>query len=276
MEESAMKSILLHVQHDDSLESRLQTALSLTRATEGHLRCLHVTPIEAYVAFDGFGGVFVMQDVLKSIDEQESQLRQRIEEQLRKEDVSWDYQQTTGNLANVIVSQAALADVIVVGRDYHRDYRAVSPVSLIGDLLQRSRTPLLVPPSSGEAFDPTGPTVIAWDGGYEAANAVRGTLGLLKLASRVEVVRVDAKQEKMFPATELLEYLSRHEIHAELRVEEAADELVPAAILASAEQIGATSLIMGGYGHSRIGEFIFGGVTRTFLENAPVALIIAH
>jgi len=276
MEESAMKSILLHVQDDDSLDSRLQAALSLARAAEGHLRCLHVTPIEAYVAFDGFGGVFVMQDVMNGIDEHESQLRQRIEGQLAKEDVSWDYQQITGNIANVIVSRAALADVIVVGRDYHHDTHAVSPISLIGDLLQRSRTPLLVPPVSGATFDPTGPTVIAWDGGYEAANAVRGTLGLLKLASKVEVVRVDAEAEKMFPATELLEYLSRHGIHAELRVEAAADELVPAAILTCAEQIGATSLIMGGYGHSRIGELIFGGVTRTFLEKAPIALVIAH
>lgn len=271
-----MKSILLHAQDDESLDARLQAALSLARATEGHLRCVHVTPIEAYVAFDGFGGVFVMQDVMNSLDEHENQLRKRIEGQLTKEDVSWDYQQITGNVANVLVSRAALADVIVVGRDYHRDSHVVPPISLIGDLLQRSRTPLLVPPPKGEAFDPTGPTIIAWNGGYEAANAVRGAFGLLKLASKVEVVRVDAEQEKMFPATELLEYLSRHGIHAELRIEETTDEFVPAAILACADQIGATSLIMGGYGHSRIGEFIFGGVTRTFLEKAPITLVIAH
>lgn len=271
-----MKSILLHIQDDDSLDIRLQTALSLARAAEGHLRCLHVTPIEAYVAFDGFGGVFVMQDVLKSIDEHEGQLRQRIEAQLAKEDVSWDYQQVTGNVANVIVSQAALADAIVVGRDYHRDYRAISPVSLIGDLLHRSRTPLIVPPAAGKTFDPNGTTIVAWNGSYEAANAVRGALGLLILASKVEVVRVDPEAEELFPATELLEYLSRHAVHAELRLEETVDEYVPAALLACAKHIGATSMVMGGYSHSRIGEFIFGGVTRTLLNEAPITLLIAH
>lgn len=271
-----MKSILLHVQDDDSLDSRLQTALSLTRAAEGHLCCLHVTSIEAYVAFDGFGGVFVMQDVLKSIDDHENQLRQRIEEHLRKEDVSWDYRQLTGNVANVLVSHAALADVIVIGRDYHRDYHAATQVSLIGDLLHRSRTPLMIPATSGRTYDPTGTTIIAWDGSYEAANAVRGALGLLKLASKVEVVHVDAVPEKMFPATELLEYLSRHGIHAELQLEETFDEYVPAALLSCAKQVGATSLVMGGYGHSRIGEFVFGGVTRTLLNEAPITLFIAH
>jgi nucleotide-binding universal stress UspA family protein len=271
-----MKSILLHVQDDDSLDIRLQTALSLTRAAEGHLRCLHITPIEAYVAFDGFGGVFVMQDILTSIEEHETQLRQRLEGHLAKEDVSWDYQQITGNVANVIVSRAALADVIVVGRDYHRDTHAVAPISLIGDLLHRSRTPLIIPPTKGKAYDPTGTTIVAWNGSYEAANAVRGALGALKLASKVEVVRVEAEAEKMFPATDLLEYLSRHGIHAELRLEETLDEYVPAVLLSCAKQVGATSLVMGGYSHSRLGEFVFGGVTRELLRESPITLFVAH
>lgn len=271
-----MKSILLHVQDDDSLDDRLQTALSLARGTRGHLRCLHVTPVEAYVAMDTFGGVFVMQDVLKNIEEHESQLRDRLEARLGKEDVSWDYAQVTGNVENVIVGQAALADVIVVGRDARSEYRVTSPVRLIGDLLHRSRTPLLVPPENGKAFDPNGAMIIAWNGSYEAANAVRAALSLLKLASKVEVVHVDQEREKMFPATELLEYLSRHDISAELRIEEALDEYVPAALLSCAKQIGATALIMGGYSHSRIGEFIFGGVTRTLLNEAPLTLVLAR
>ena len=271
-----MKSILLHIQDDGSLDSRLQTALSLTRAANGHLRCLHVTPIEAYVAFDGFGGVFVMQDVLKNIDDQENLLRQRIEEHLRKEDVSWDYQQITGDVANVIVSQAALADVIVIGRDCRHDYHAVTPVSLIGDLLYRSRTPLLIPATSGKAYDPTGTMMIAWDGGYEAANAVRAALGALQLASKVEIVRFNEAPEKMFPPTELLKYLSRHGVHAGLRIEHTPEDFVEAALLSCAGQIGATSIVMGGYGHSRIGEYVFGGVTRSLLKEAPITLFIAH
>ncbi len=50
-----MRSILLHVEDLESLETRMQAALSLGRATNGHVTCLHATPIEAYVAFDAFG-----------------------------------------------------------------------------------------------------------------------------------------------------------------------------------------------------------------------------
>ena len=48
--DSGVKTILLHVQNDESLDGRIQAALSLARACEAHLSCLHITPIEAYVA----------------------------------------------------------------------------------------------------------------------------------------------------------------------------------------------------------------------------------
>ena len=88
-----LKSILLHVQDDATLDSRLETALSLARSSGAHLSCLHVTPIQAYVAFDSFGGVFVMKDVIAKLDEQEAELRARVEQKLGVEDVSWDYEQ---------------------------------------------------------------------------------------------------------------------------------------------------------------------------------------
>lgn len=271
-----MKSILLHVQDDESLDSRLQTALSLTRAASGHLSCLHVTPVEAYVAFDNFGGAFVMPDIIESLDKHEAGLRTRVEDHLRKEDVSWDYQQMTGSVLNKILSYAALADIIVTGRECRKQTHAISPLSLLGDLLYRSRTPLVIPASGGVISDPTGPVLVAWDGSYEAANAVRASLGLLQLASKVIIVRVSEKSEELFSDKLLLEYLSRHNIHAELRLETTEKDYVPAALVACTQLIGATYLVMGGYGRSRVGEFLFGGVTRTFLQDSPVALFITH
>ncbi len=271
-----MKSILLHVQDDESLDSRLQTALSLTRASDGHLSCLHVTPIEAYVAFDTFGGVFVMQDIIESLDKHEANLRTRVEDQLEKEGVSWDYQQATGSALNKIVSSAALADVIVTGREFHKQTHAILPLSLLGDLLHRSRTPLVIPASNGVIGDPSGPVLIGWDGSYEAANAVRSSLGLLSLSSGVEISVVEEEPLKLFPATRLLEYLSRHEIHADLHVESAEKILIPDLLVARAEEIKASYLVMGGYGRSRVGEYFFGGVTRRLLQDSPVTLFIAR
>ena len=47
-------------------------------------------------------------------------------------------------------------------------------------------------------------------------------------------------------------------------------------IVAQAQCLGAQYIVMGGYSHSRLGEYVFGGVTRTLLKDCPVALVIAH
>ena len=276
---STMKTILLHVQNDATFESRLEAALGLARACSAHLNCLHVTPIEAYVAFDAFGGVFVMNDVIKALDEEETSLRARIEKDLRGEDVSWDYLQVTGNVTSQIIRHAALSDLVVTGRAAHRNDFADAGIDLLGDLLHRSRTPLFIAGDS-DPCDPAGRALIAWDGSYEAANAVRGAIGLLRLASDVRVLQITEQKEELFPNTWLVEYLSRHGIHAELQVEPAGGkpdgDFISRMLLAQARSYGAAYMVMGGYNHSRMGQFLFGGVTRNLLLASPVALVMAH
>jgi nucleotide-binding universal stress UspA family protein len=276
---STLKTILLHVQNAASLTQRLEAALSVARATSAHVSCLHVTPAEAYVAMDSFGGAFVMGDVLKALDEEEEHIRTRIETELRGEDVSWDYLPVRGNIAGGIISYAALADLVVTGRDPQEAGHGESALALLGNLLHHSRTPLLIPTEDG-AFDPTGRALIAWDGGFEAANAVRSSLSLLKLASGVEVFQIAESKGEAFPSTRLLEYLSRHDIHAELRMGSADDQpdgqTVADRLIAEARAWDASYVVMGGYSHSRIREYFFGGVTRAMLSGSPLPLVIAH
>jgi nucleotide-binding universal stress UspA family protein len=279
--DASPKTILVHVQKDETIDTRLESALALARSYSAHVECLHVTPIEAYVAFDGFGGVFVMNNVIDALEEQEKTLRARIEAKLGNEDVSWNYRQVTGDVANQLTSHAALADLLVTGREPHGSVHVGSTVGLLGDLISRSRTPIFIPSQNGLPPDPTGPALIAWDGSYEAANAVRSSIGMLKRASRVHVVQVEEEKDQAFPGTRLLEYLSRHGIHAELTVETVEEgsldlEFVPDILVARAMAVNAAYLVMGGYNHSRIGEYIFGGVTRTMLSASPIPIVIAR
>jgi nucleotide-binding universal stress UspA family protein len=183
----------------------------------------------------------------------------------------------------MLLRRAALADLLVIARTPpHHDFAAPS-IGFLGDLLHRSRTPLFIP-AIGGTFDPTGVALIAWDGSIEAANAVRASLGLLGLASEVRVLQIPEQRNddpKSFPATKLLEYLSRQGVHAELTVEqppagEAGPDLVAGMLVAEARGAGAAYIVMGGYSHTRFGEYVFGGVTRTLLKECPVALVIAH
>ena len=276
---ATIKTILVHLQDDESLNVRLDNALAMARACSAHVTCLHITPIEAYVAFDSFGGVFVMNDIIKALDESEAALRSRIEERLRAEDVSWNYEQTTGSAESQIISRAALADIVVVGRSPHRSDFAGPAIGVLGELICKSRTPLFIPSDNGIQCDPNGAALIAWDGSYEAANAVRSAVGLLKLASNVKVLTIQEKDE-VFPGTRLLEYLSRYGIHAELSVKTAGPnsrnpEFVAAALIKEA-LLSRAYLVMGGYNHSRVREYVFGGVTRNMLSGAPVPLLIAR
>lgn len=278
---SGVKSILLHVQNDKSLDGRLESALSLARACSAHLTCLHVTPIDAYVAFDSFGGVFVMNDVIKALDEEEARLRSSVESKLRSEDVQWDYVQVTGNVANRLAAHAALADLIVVGRDPHPANISGPAIGLIGDLLNASRTPLFLHGDESGPCDPAGTALIAWNGSYEAANAVRSSIGLLGLASDVRILAIDEQASPAFPDTRLLEYLSRHGIEAELTQESVPSaggdpRFVAGLLIEHARSIAAAYVVMGGYSHGRITEYIFGGVTRSLLTACPVPLVIAR
>lgn len=275
------KNILVHVQNDETIDDRLEAALALARAYSAHVECLHVTPIQAYVAFDGFGGAFVMNKVIDALEEQEKALRAKIEARLANEDVAWSYSQVTGDVANQLIGHAALADLLVTGREPHESDFFGSTIGLLGDLIERSRTPIFIPSDGKERFDPTGPALIAWDGSYEAADAVRSSVGMLKYASNVQVIRVVEQKAEAFPSTRLLEYLSRHDVHAEL-IQESSEvfptvqEYVPDILVARALAMKAAYMIMGGYNHSRLGEYVFGGVTRMLLSASPVPIVIAR
>ena len=280
--ESTIKNILLHIQDGESAGAILENALSFARGCSAHLSCLHVTPSEAYVAFDAFGGVFVMNEVIKALEEEESQLREKVEKELDNEDVSWDYEQITGSVPSVVAGRAALADFIVTGRASRSGKAGSSErTGVIGDLLHWARTPLLLPASEKKLFDPHGIALIAWDGSFQAANAVRASLGLLKLAQQIQVVQVEEESKLAeFPSTRLLEYLSRHGLHADFHIAPARsridNQMVTSMLLTHASAAGAAYMVLGAYSHSRIGEYLFGGVTRSLLTTSPLPIVLAR
>jgi len=270
---TGIKTILFHVHDDDGVMDRLQLVLSAARAYGAHIHCLHVTPLEAYTVVDLFGGTFVNSEVVSAFEEQASKLRQSIEAQLRTEDVTWDYEEVTGALVQNIIHRAALADLVITGREPRQREFGGPAVTLIGDLLATIRTPLLVIGNGMSDFDPFAPAVIAWNGSYEAANAVRAALPLLKAAGSVRVVQFSEQRDRRFPSTLLLEYLSRHGIAAELDTRTSSGDIANA-IVRYADRAGAGLIVMGGYSHSRAGEFLFGGVTRALLKDCPVPLLV--
>lgn len=272
---AGIKTILFHVHDDDALDDRLQAALSVARTFGAHLHLLHVTPIEAYTVTDAFA-TYVNRGIVEALEDEATKLRSKLEDQLAIEDVRWDYEEVTGSFIPRFVQRAALADLVLTGRETHDPELGRPAVSILGDLLQSIRTPLLVTGDGQRSIDPFGPAVVAWNGSYEVSNALRAAVPLLKLASEVRIISVEEAGKDQFPPTEPLEYLSRHGIHADFRVLPHGTGGVGKQLLEQAAINGASYIVIGGYSHSRAGEFLFGGVTRSLLQSCPVALLTSR
>lgn len=269
-----IKSILFHVHEDDQLECRLQTALSIARTFSAHLQCLQVIPVEAFTVVDAFG-TFVNAETVAMLEEQGAKQRERIEARLKNEDVAWSYDTTSEPLIPELLKGAALSDLLIIGREPEDRALGRSGRGLLGEIICNSRTPLCIPGTDAGPFDPFGTAVIAWNGSVEAANAIRQSISLIRMASKVRVVRITEEKEAAFPDARVLEYLSRHGVHAQLDTRAARHGFTQDLIEYTAVA-GAAYVVMGGYSHSRAGEFLFGGVTRSLLRDFPIPLVMAH
>lgn len=119
--------------------------------------------------------------------------------------------------------------------------------------------------------------VIAWNGSLEATRLIGQSIDLLHEATRVTVLHAETERFDEARAADLCGYLQWHGVVSE-PVTLPAQEGVPvgAAILAEAERRGATMMALGAYTHSRVREFLLGGVTRHVIDNAHIPVLMAH
>jgi nucleotide-binding universal stress UspA family protein len=267
-----MKTILLHIHEDNGQKARLQAALDLARALDAHLTCVQATPFDAYIIGDPFGGVYAFPEIITRIREGEEESRARIEMDLANEGVNWNWVHFDGSAAQVVAEQARLADLIVVSQA--RREGADEPLPVAADVALHARTPVLAVPPGSSSFDIRGVAVVAWNGSAESAHALRLALPLLKKASAVHIVTV-SEEESDFPSTAACTYLSRHGIASDLH-ERRPDGGVPAALRDEVQRLGASYLVMGAYGRSRLRQMVLGGVTSELLRTSEVPLLLAH
>lgn len=175
-----------------------------------------------------------------------------------------------------LISEARCADLVVVERnaaswDIHR---AVDN----GAAILGSGRPFLVIPTAAKSFA-VDHAVVGWKDTREARRAIQDALPFLHEARRVTVVEFcesDQIEAARGRVDDVARYLARHRIRADVRIEtqlrsSGADQLVG---LASDE--GADLLVTGAYGHSRVNEWVFGGMTRDLLKASPIPCLMSH
>jgi nucleotide-binding universal stress UspA family protein len=120
--------------------------------------------------------------------------------------------------------------------------------------------------------------MVCWDGSRQAARAVGDAMPLFAKAGRVQVVIVTNERGKQneIEGADIAEHLARHGLKVDVHSVTGGDIDVADALLSHASDSGADFMVMGGYGHSRLREFILGGVTRSILRSMTLPALMAH
>lgn len=271
-----MKTLLLHINDDDAMESRLQAALDIARANEGHIICHQSLSYEVFTPGDFYGSAIAA--AMPVIRESADKLREKIEGELANEDVSWEWELDYGTDANQLLARSPLTDLILVGpTDTGSEGKRASYTA--GFLALHGRTPVMVVPSDLKRFDTGAPAMVAWNGSSEACNALRESLSLLRSASTVYlgcVTEAKDKERYDFPPLDGAEYLGRQDIKAEIIEMPPLEGGIGATLFEAAQARECGVMVMGAYGHSRLSELLLGGVTRAILKDPKLPIVLAH
>ena len=123
-----------------------------------------------------------------------------------------------------------------------------------------------------------GAVVLAWDGSRFAARAMADALPILKLAAQVRVLTIVHEKPTALAGlgADVLRHLKAHGVTAQVDEVDAGGRKIGAVLDAYLAQHGPDLLVMGGYGHTRLREWVFGGFTQQVLDAAPLPVLIAH
>ena len=182
---------------------------------------------------------------------------------------------TFGGAATLFAQIARRFDLAVVGQA-QREHGASDDLMIEGALFESGR-PLVVVPYIQRRGLTLERVLVCWDGGRTAARAVGDAMPFLERAKAVDIVIVaEERKNDEITGTTMSEHLAHHGVAAQVKRMARGDIAIEDVILSYAADSGADFMVMGGYGHSRLREFILGGVTRGILASMTVPVLMSH
>jgi nucleotide-binding universal stress UspA family protein len=275
------KTILVNCDTAPTTEKRIELAAELAQQAGAHLVGLFVRPNVVSVVTMEAG---MAPDILA------------IQEQRGKEDAaaakavfdrvvgraggSSEWREARGDVYDHTAVSAHYADLTIMGQ---YDPKQVD-VDVIPDLpeavMMHSGRPVLVVPYIGVKSKLMGGHVlVGWNASREASRAVADAMPFLKAASAVTVLVVNPKGTTGHgeqPGGDIVQFLTRHgvKVTASFTVADHID--AGDALLSRVSDVNADLLVLGAYGHSRLREFMIGGVTRKVLATMTVPVLFSH
>ena len=278
----------------------LSSALSLARASHAVLRVVHIAAPPLLPDVMGIGAYASVAygdgEVVDMLEADERQLTAEAETLTRDYCESYGvplrtqaepvvmgqaqayFRAEEGDIRVELPRHALTADLIVTGYDNRPDGDLSS---VVAGLFDASKPVLAIPRNPGVTLSPTGfarTVALAWDGSLAASRALREAVPHMIHAEKVYMVRVQGGDDSGNAESDDLvkAYLASHCLSAEVAVTDRGHRSVGEALLAKAEALGANLLVMGAYGHSHIGEMMWGGATDYVVKHTRIPLLLAH
>ncbi|WP_159592345.1 universal stress protein [Chelativorans xinjiangense] len=271
-------TIIVQLDMDTAVTPRLTFAMDLARRFEANLIGFAAAEPHALVP-GGEGGMVVAEVMRQQIEDIQERLKALKEEFLGVagdgERVSW--RDELGNPTELLAVHARAADLIVTGAPSAEaagdGRRTVEPGALI---LSAGRPVLFAAESL--ALLRAHKVLVAWKDTREARRAVADAMPFLKGAREVIVTTIAEGEQKAAreSAADVVRFLMRHGVKASSDVLDVGGANREEAIAEIAREQGADLVVAGGYGHSRLREWIFGGMTRSLISDGSLNRLFSN
>jgi nucleotide-binding universal stress UspA family protein len=276
-----LKNILVHIPSERSIRSIADSAISLAMRHAAHLDAVSIgfETANLGLSIDAAAAVATIYEA-----EHDGALARAnaalavFETEARNAGISYGLRPLTGGPADIAASVGTLArlyDLTVVlqpepGID---TFDNIVPQEM---LFQSGGPVIFIPYTHKGPFEPKH-IGIAWDGSRLAGRALRDAAPFLARARTVTIISVNEKEISAdVSAATLKAHLARHALSADIVRMDADRVDIQPTILSIAADTGMDLIVMGGYGHSRLGERILGGVTRGMLKSMTVPTLMSH
>lgn len=266
----------------------LQSLLGVAHDQNAHLSVMHVGPVEP-IPFYAYGGMpYGAVEVPHSWVENRKALAKSLEQKrddmnayLTTEGVSGDASvicNFTASLHEAVNARAAMSDLVVFDNDL-RAYPDAFRNMLFGVLFDSPVGAIINPHKTTRPANPEH-VFVAWDNSEPAAGAVHRALPLLKAATKITIATFDAVKSEHAngeePGADLASWLSHHGCDVTVEQFATGSDSVGASIQKRAAGVSADLVVMGAYGHTRLREAVFGGTTRSMVEQEDIAVFLGR
>jgi nucleotide-binding universal stress UspA family protein len=275
-----VKDVVVNLTGNQPQDSAADYAVSVAAAFQAHIVGVGFV-YEPIIPGSVLGGV--PTDLIEVQREENAKAAQtavsRFEEATRQAGLSAETRIIDASMAGAADLFGRIArryDIAVVAQA--RREQGASEELLIEGALFGSGRPVIVVPNEHSGGLKLDRVLICWDGSRPAARAIADAIPFLARAKTIEIVVVTGERDKSGELTgaNMSRHLARHGVQVEIKQIAAGSSGVQSAILAHTTGSNADFLVMGGYGHSRLREFILGGVTRSILGAMPVPVLMSH